>query len=253
MATSDITRSGTSPIGTYSANSGATAATNSSYGIGAYTSGVTVKSTTAYKLNDTDYQGIILFNSASDVTVTLNSAVKSNFQATILNIGTGKITLTTSDGSGINNGGSSMTLDSKQGCQVFYSLRAWALYAGTTVFQVVPATIGPTAHEWINSYDSATGAFTLAQPDYSDLTGKPTLPSDATATPHRWVNSYTASTGAFTETQPDFTDVSGNLATTQLPTAGISATITTAALTSTGTQGSMTFTNGILTAQTPAT
>jgi hypothetical protein len=34
---------------------------------------------------------------------------------------------------------------------------------------------------------------------------------------------------------------------------GINATITTAKLTLTGTNGSMTFTNGILTAQTPAT
>jgi hypothetical protein len=34
---------------------------------------------------------------------------------------------------------------------------------------------------------------------------------------------------------------------------GLTVTITTAALTSLGTQGSMTFTNGILTAQTPAT
>lgn len=34
---------------------------------------------------------------------------------------------------------------------------------------------------------------------------------------------------------------------------GLSVTITTAALTGTGTQGSMTFTNGLLTAQTPAT
>jgi hypothetical protein len=44
---------------------------------------------------------------------------------------------------------------------------------------------------------------------------------------------------------------SGTLATARL--AGLSATITTAALTVGGTQGSMTFTNGLLTAQTQAT
>lgn len=44
---------------------------------------------------------------------------------------------------------------------------------------------------------------------------------------------------------------SGTLATARL--AGLTATIVTAALTVGGTQGSMTFTNGLLTAQTPAT
>lgn len=45
----------------------------------------------------------------------------------------------------------------------------------------------------------------------------------------------------------------GNLNIGQLPVEGISAVIVTAALTVGGTQGSMTFTNGVLTAQTPAT
>lgn len=73
------------------------------------------------------------------------------------------------------------------------------------------------------------------------------------ATSHEWLNSYTASTGLFTATQPAFSDISGNLTTSQLPTAGLSVTITTAKLTTGGANGSMTFTNGILTAQTPAT
>ena len=70
---------------------------------------------------------------------------------------------------------------------------------------------------------------------------------------HKWLNSYDALTGLFTQTQPDFTDITGNLATSQLPVAGLSVTITTAALTTLGTQGSMIFTKGLLTAQTPAT
>lgn len=52
-----------------------------------------------------------------------------------------------------------------------------------------------------------------------------------------YLTGYNASTGIFSQSTP----------------AGISATITTAALTGLGTQGSQTFTNGILTAQTPAT
>lgn len=40
---------------------------------------------------------------------------------------------------------------------------------------------------------------------------------------------------------------------TNLNTVGLSVTITTASLTAMGSQGNMTFTNGVLTAQTPAT
>jgi hypothetical protein len=45
----------------------------------------------------------------------------------------------------------------------------------------------------------------------------------------------------------------GSIAGTIIPTGGITVTITTAKITSGGTNGSMTFTNGILTAQTQAT
>lgn len=47
--------------------------------------------------------------------------------------------------------------------------------------------------------------------------------------------------------------LSGQITTAQLPASGLSVTIATAKLTGGGTNGSMTFTNGILTAQTPAT
>lgn len=46
---------------------------------------------------------------------------------------------------------------------------------------------------------------------------------------------------------------SGNLDIARMPTSGFSGTITTAKLTGLGANGSMTFMNGILTAQTPAT
>jgi hypothetical protein len=125
----------------------------------------------------------------------------------------------------------------------------------------------PIPHQWVNSIDTS-GIPNLSQPGYGDIAGTPTLPSDAPATPHSWVNSYTAATGAFTESQPAFSDISGAavaaqipalsalsgaITAGQLPAAGISATITTAKLTVGGVQGSMTFTNGILTAQVQAT
>lgn len=202
-------RSGVSPIGTTSPNSGATAATNSTYGVGAFTSGISEQSSASYTLQNTDYQGIIIFDSGATVNVTLNSNVTSNFQATILNLGSGSIALATSDGSAINGGPSSLTLASGQGVQVFFANRAWLAYAGTTVIQIVPQTIGPVVHEWVNSYN--------------------------------------ATTGLFTESQPSFADISGNLAEAQLPIAGVTHTVTLAALTTLGSQGSITFTNGIAT------
>lgn len=118
---------------------------------------------------------------------------------------------------------------------------------------VIPGNTPAITHEWINSYDSSDGAFTQTQPDYSDLTGVPQLPITITAVLSNWLRSYDATTGLFTASQPAFTDLIGPLALAQLPSAGISVTITTAALTLGGTQGSMTFVAGLLTASTPAT
>lgn len=207
------TRTGVSPIGTSSPNTGSTAATNSTYGQGAFASGINQQGTnTAYTLQNTDYQGIVEFNGSAAITVTLNQAVGTNFTCTILNLGTGAITITPNGGLTVN-GSSSITLSSGVGCQVFFANRSWTAFSGATFIPVTPVNTPAVAHEWLASYNAATGAFT--------------------------------------QTQPAFTDISGTVATGQLP--GISATITTAALTPTGTQGSMTFTSGLLTAQVQST
>lgn len=240
-------REGVSPIGTASENSGATAATNSTYGVGAFTSGISEQASASYTLQNTDYQGIIVFDSGTPVNVTLNSNVTPNFQATILNLDSGAIALATSDGSSINNGPSSLTLAPGQGVQVFFANRAWLAYAGTTVIQIVPQSIGPVAHEWLNSYNAATGLFTESQPNYSDLTGTPQLANTKAPVSHEWLASYDDATGNFTQSQPSFADISGNLTEAQLPAAGVTHTVTLAALTTLGTQGSISFTNGIAT------
>ncbi len=82
----------------------------------------------------------------------------------------------------------------------------------------------------------------------------------------KWVKGFVG--GVFTKTQPTFPDIAGTataaqvpalsalngqITDAQLPADGISVTITTAQLTPLGSQGSMTFTNGLLTAETPAT
>jgi hypothetical protein len=79
------------------------------------------------------------------------------------------------------------------------------------------------------------------------------LPVNIPAVTHQWLDAYDSETGVFSQTQPAFTDISGQIVSGQLPSGGISATIVTAQLTPTGTQGSMTFVDGQLTAQTPAT
>ena len=216
-------RSGVSPIGTSSPNSGSLANTQSAYAPGAFTSGVNVLgSATTYTLQNTDYQGLILFDTASAVTVTLNYGLGTNFTATILNIGAGVITLTpiapppdTVSPLYLVNGATSLTLPSGAGCIVAFAARQWYAYVGATFIPVVPATFNAITNEWLRSYDSSTGAFTASQPDFSN--------------------------------------VSGNLALGQLPTAGISTTVALAALTSLGSPGSLTVSNGVITAYTPPT
>ena len=193
-------RGGTSQIGTTNPNSGSVGNTGSSYAPGAYTSGITPldPSVTTYQINDTDYQGFILFDTASAVTVTLNSAVQDNFTVALLNLGSGAITLAPDAGLTVN-GASTLTMASHQGCNVYFAIRNWYAFVGTTFIPVLPATFAPVTGEYLTGYNASTGVFSASTP------------------------------------------------------AGISGTITTAKLTTGGTNGSQTFTNGILTAQVAAT
>lgn len=216
-------RQGVSPIGTASPNTGAAANTNSAYAVGAFTSGVNVQgSATAYTLQNTDYGGLVLFDTASPVAVTLNFALGTNFTATILNVGSGAITLTpiAPPPESVSplwtvNGAASLALPSGAGCVVAFAQRQWYAYVGATFIPVVPATFVPLTNEWLTGYSSLTGSFSASQPALANLAGL--------------------------------------LSTSQLPSAGLSVTIATAKLTAGGTNGSQTFTNGLLTASTPAT
>ena len=216
-------RGGSSPIGTTSPNSGSMANTNSAYAPGAFTSGVNVQgSATAYTIQNTDYQGLVLFNTSSALTVTLHYALGENFATTILNIGSGKITLLpdippADSGSTLYtvNGSSSLTLPSGAGCIVAFAQRLWYAYVGATFIPVVPATFTPITNEWLRGYSAVTGIFSASQ--------------------------------------PDFTNITGNLTTSQLPVAGLTTTLALAKLTGGGTDGSATIQNGIVTAYTPPT
>jgi hypothetical protein len=114
-------------------------------------------------------------------------------------------------------------------------------------------TIAKVAHQWLDSYSDTAGTFTQSQPSLSDIADVPPFPVTASPAANKWLKSYDSATGIFTETQPAFTDVSGQITVAQAPAAGLSVTITTAKLTTGGANGSMTFQNGILTAQVQAT
>jgi len=86
------------------------------------------------------------------------------------------------------------------------------------------------SHQWLRSYDDATGTFTSSQPAFSDISGAAS-PSQV----------------------PALSLLGGRITIGQLPSSGINITITTAALTPGGTNGSMTFQNGLLVAQVQAT
>lgn len=202
---------------------------------------------TAYTTANSDNGALILLGDASAVAVSLNQSVTLPFYCFILNQGAGAVTLTPQLGE--IDGDATMVLEDGFGAIIFFDgTDFWSIS-----FPMVPISIVKVAHEWLDSYDSTTGLFTQSQPAYSDLSGLPQLPQTIAAVAHKFFTSYTASTGLFVAAQPSFADISGQMSTAQLPSSGISTTVVTAALTSGGAQGSMVFTNGILTASTPAT
>ena len=164
---------------------------------------------TAYTTQGSDGGILLVFDDASPVAVTLNTGVGVPWFVFATNLGTGTVTFTPQ--SGTINGGATFTLP--------FNYTSIIVFDGTNWF----------------------------------ATGLPVVPSTFTAVTHEFLTSYNAATGLFTAAQPAFTDISGQITTAQAPAAGVSATITTAQLTTLGTQGSMTFVNGILTSQTPAT
>lgn len=136
-------------------------------------------------------------------------------------------------------------------------------------------TAGPVTHQWIDQID-ARGSPHLSQPSYTDLSGSLPTPSQTTrggvlasaavakqfvtsisttGAPQTAQASFTDLAGAASASQvPNLPDLNGQITEAQLPAAGLTVTIVTARLVPlTGTEGSMTFTNGILTGQVAAT
>lgn len=171
-------RAGVSPIGTSNPNTGSVANTGSSYAPAAFASGVNVQGPSAspgggteYTLSSTDYQGLIIFDTADPVSVTLNYGVGENFTTTILNIGNGAITLTPIAPAPDSvsplytvNGSSSLTLPSGAGCIVAFAARQWYAYVGATFIPTIPATFTPEAGVFLTGYSALTGDFAASSP-----------------------------------------------------------------------------------------
>jgi hypothetical protein len=186
---------------------------------------------TAYTTMPSDNGALIVFDDASPVAVTLGISASTPWFCWIANLGAGTATLTPASGT-VNGGTSFALLQNYTAVVAFDGADFWV---GAS--PIVPVNAPGVVHEWLASYNAATGVFTLSQPAYSDLTGTPQLPNTASPVTGEYLTGYNATTGNFSQSTP----------------AGISVTITTAALTVGGTQGSMTFVGGLLTAQVQAT
>jgi hypothetical protein len=185
----------------------------------------------AYTTLPTDNGSLIILSDASPIAVTLNTGVTTPWIAFFANQGAGTATFTPSAGTisyAGNPGVASMPLLGGYCCIVAFD--GTGFWAWTE--PIVPVTKTLIAHEWLDSYDQATGIFTASRPAYSDLTGTPTLPATDAPTTGEYLTGYDATTGLFSKSTP----------------AGVSGAISLAALTTGGTTGSITVTDGIITA-----
>lgn len=205
-----------------------------------------------------DNGALIIFADASPVAVTLNNSVTLPWYTFIYNGGTSNVTLTGQQG----------TINGSANEIVTPGLFSIVFFDGSNYFgaalPIVPATLAVVAHMFVNGYNASSGIFSTAQPAFTDISGiatteqigtgtptagkyvdgaagawttLPTVPATIAPVAGEYLTGYNAGTGIFSQSTP----------------AGISVTITTAALTVGGIQGSQTFTNGLLTAQIQAT
>lgn len=185
---------------------------------------------TSYATQSSDNGAMIVLDDSSPVALSLNSTVTAPFYCFITNLGAGLATLTPTNGVTINGAASFSLPQNYTSLVAFYFGVWWA-----SELPIVPQTFTAVAHEFLKSYDATTGIFVAAQPAFGDLLGIATTAQIGTGTP---------SAGQYVD--------GGTGAWTTLP-GGLSVTITTAALTIGGTQGSQTFTSGRLTSQVQAT
>lgn len=79
---------------------------------------------------------------------------------------------------------------------------------------------GLTGYMYANGASAVTASATIP---WSAITGAPVFPANTPATASQFFTAYNSTTGAFTKAQPAFTDISGTLAAAQCPLATTSA------------------------------
>lgn len=168
-------RGGVSPIGTSNPNTGSAANTNSTYGQGAFASGIAEPAVLFYTLQNTDYQGIVLFDTDSSINVTLNSAVQSNFTCAILNLDSGPMTLTPTLGYMVN-GSPSLAMAPHQGANVFFANRAWTAFVGATIIPAVPnfadsEVVAGSGTAWVLAHTPAAGCVPVVVVQVDSING----------------------------------------------------------------------------------
>lgn len=193
---------------------------------------------TSYATQQSDYGAIIILSDASAIAVNLTTgpSIQLPWYCLMINEGVGLVTVTPATGtiSFPNNlAAASMPLAQGQAALVVFDGSNF----DAQIICVPPQDTPATAHEWIDAYDSITGIFTQTRPDYSDLTGLPQLPNTVVPVAGEYLTGYDATSGNFSSSTP----------------VGVGGTIILAALTGGGTQGSITVTDGIITAFTNPT
>ena len=170
---------------------------------------------TAYTTQASDNGLLILVNDTSPVAVSLNSSISNPYFFFVENQGAGTATLTPS--TGLVNGAASFTLLSGYFTITFFDGNNW----WAMNLPIVPVNTPSVAHEWLNSYNASTGAFSATQPAFADISGTVAasqLPNPTTSTlggveavsaiSHQWVNSINTS-GVPQLSQPAYGDISG--------------------------------------------
>ena len=195
---------------------------------------------TTYSTTQADYGAFILLNDASPIAVSLTVApvIQLPWYATFINY-SGAGTATLSPVSGTINSGASYSLLPNSAVTVAFD--------GTN-FETSPVSIPQNTpailHQFITAYNALTGAFSQGQPAFSDLSGQ-IAPSTQMPASGVTAGSYTLSSVSV--------NAEGLVTAASNGPTGLSVTITTAALTIGGTQGSQTYVDGVLTAQVQAT
>jgi hypothetical protein len=121
---------------------------------------------TTYLLVQSDSGIELQVGDASPVAISLDTTLNSPFIVFITNLGPSLATLTPTAGATIN-GAATFDIPKNSMSVVVLSNLLW--YA--SAIQIVPLDTPVVLHEWLDSYDDATGVFTQSQPDFADISG----------------------------------------------------------------------------------